>query len=86
MNTIPSTSKTLQNLVVNKSLHSSYIKTELNDKNKTIINIFSTNVEPLLKYINHPELFQEWKLVLDAAEYEINIDTNMSKPSDKKLN
>ena len=32
------------------------------------INIFSANVEPLLKDINHPVLLQEWKLNLDAAE------------------
>ena len=27
---------------------------------------------------------QEWKLILDAAAYERNIDTNMSKNSDEK--
>ena len=36
---------------------------------------------PLLEYINHPELLQEWKLNLYAAAYERNIDANMSKPS-----
>ena len=35
-----------------------------------VIKIFSAYVEPLLKYINHPALLQEWKLNLDAAEYE----------------
>ena len=68
--TIPSKSNTLKNLVVNKSFHSSYIQTELNDKKETIINIFSEYVEPLLKYINHPALLQEWKLNLDATYYE----------------
>ena len=49
-----------------------------------IINIFSAYVVPLLKYINHPALLQEWKINLDATAYERNIDANMSKPSDKK--
>ena len=49
-----------------------------------IINIFSAYVVPLLKYINHLALLQEWKLILNDAAYERNIDANMSKPSDKK--
>ena len=44
INTIPSTSNTLKNLVVNKILHSSYIQTEFNDKKKITINIFSEYV------------------------------------------
>ena len=71
-------------MVVNKSLHSSYIRREFNDKNKIIINISSAYVEPLLKDINHPALLQEWKLNLDDAEYEKNIDVNLYKPSEKK--
>ena len=49
-----------------------------------IINIFSAYVVPLLKYINHPVLLQEWKINIDTSAYEINIDANMSKTSDKK--
>ena len=48
-----------------------------------VINIFSVYVVPLLKYINHPALLQEWKLNLDATSYERNIDASMYKPSDK---
>ena len=66
-----------------KSFHSSYIQREFNDKNKMINNIFSAYVVPLLKYINHPSLLQEWKLNLDNASYERNIDANMYKPSEK---
>ena len=51
---IPSTSNTLTNLVVNKSLHISYIPRKFNDKMKIIINIFSSYVVPPLKHINHP--------------------------------
>ena len=82
-NRIPSTSNTQNNLAVNKSFHYSYIRKEFNDKKDIIINIFSAYVEPLLKYINHPELLQEWKLNLDAAEYERNIYANLYKPSEE---
>ena len=84
INTIPFTSNTIKNLVVNKSLHYYYIQKESNDKNKMMINIFSSYVEPLLKDINYTTFIQECKLNPDAAEYERNIDANMSKPSDKK--
>ena len=46
-----------------------------------IFNIFSEYVEPLLKYINYPAFLQEWKLNIDAAEYEKNIDDNLYKPT-----
>ena len=49
-----------------------------------VINIFSAYSVPMLKDINHLALLQEWKLNLDNAEYEKNIDANLSKPSDKK--
>ena len=48
-----------------------------------IINIFSEYVRPLLKDINHPSLIQEWKLKLDASQYQKHIDANLSKPSEK---
>ena len=45
--------------------------------------LFSTYVTPQIKEINHPEIIQEWKLNIDAAEYEKNMSkTNI--PSDKK--
>ena len=56
----------------------------MNDKKETKINIFSAYVVPMLKYINNPALLQEWKLNLDAAAYEKNIDANLAKPSEKK--
>ena len=70
INTIPSKPNTLKNLLLNKSLHYSYIKTEFNEKKETTIKIFSSYVAPLLKDINNPEFLQEWKLNLDAADYE----------------
>ena len=49
-----------------------------------IISIFNAYFVPLLKDINHLALLQEWKLNLDDAEYERNIDDNKSKPSEEK--
>ena len=46
--------------------------------------IFSTYVTPKIKEINYLEFLQEWKLNLDAAEYENNMKANMYKPSLKK--
>ena len=66
--TIPSTPNTLKNFAVNTNFNSSYIKKEFNDRKEEIIKIFSAYVEPLMKYINRPALFQEWRLNIDAAE------------------
>ena len=41
---------------------------KFNDKKEEIINIFSAYVVPIIKEINHPELLQEWRLNIDAAE------------------
>ena len=49
-----------------------------------IINIFSAYFVPLLKFVNHTALLQEWKRNIDAAVYEKHIDANLYKPSDKK--
>ena len=83
--TIPSTSKKMKNLLVNESLHSSYIQKKITDKNDMIINIFSSYIEPLIKEINYPELLQEWKLNLDSTDYKQNIDANLYKLPEKKI-
>ena len=51
--------------------------------NEDIINIFTAYVEPLIKEINYPEFLKEWRLNIDAAQYEINIYANLYKPSEK---
>ena len=81
MNTITSTSGTLKKLLLNKNLHYSYIKKEFNEKEEIINNIFSSYDEPLLKYINHPALLQEWKLNLYAVAFEKKIYANVYKPT-----
>ena len=81
--TITSTSNTLKNSLVNTSFHYSYIQNEFNVRKEEIIDIFSAYVEPLIMEINHPSLLQEWKLNLDAAEWERNIDSDLYKTSEK---
>ena len=68
--TISSTSNTLKNLLVNSNYNSSYTNQELNTKKEQMITIFNTYVTLQIKEINHPAFLQEWKLNLDAAEYE----------------
>ena len=46
--------------------------------------IFNTYATAQIKEINHPASLQEWRLNIDAAEYENNIEANMYKPSFKK--
>ena len=47
--------------------------------------LFSTYVTPQIKEIYHPEIIQEWKLNIDAAEYEKNM-TLSNVPSTQKIN
>ena len=49
-----------------------------------MITIFSTYVAPQIQKIHHTELLQEWRINLDAAEYEKNMKANMYKTSEKK--
>ena len=63
---IPFISKTLKKLLLQYNFHSSYNQKIYICEEKIIHNIFSTYVEPLLNYINHPALVQKWKLNLDA--------------------
>ena len=37
----------------------------------------SEYVTPQIKEINHPYIIQEWKLNIDAAEYEKNMAKNI---------
>ena len=48
-----------------------------------MITIFSTYVATQIKEIHHLPLLQEWKLNIDAEEYEKNMKANMYKPSEK---
>ena len=57
-------------MLLQSDLNSLYIETKYNSKEEITDNIFSTYVEPLLNDINNPALVQEWKLNLDAPEYE----------------
>ena len=46
-------------------------------------NIFNTYVTPKIKEINHPEILQEWKINIDAADHERNM-AEKYKSSGKK--
>ena len=44
-----------------------------NDQKEAMDRLFSTYVTPQIKEIYHPAIIQEWKLNIDAAEYEQNM-------------
>ena len=68
--TITSTSNTMKNLFISKDYHSSYSTDNFNNQKETMDRLFSTYVTPQIKEIYHPEIIQEQKLNIDAAEYE----------------
>ena len=68
--TITSTSNTLKNLYISKDYHSSYSTDNLNNQKESMDRLFSTYVTTQIKEIYHPEIIQEWKLNIDAVEYE----------------
>ena len=63
---ITSIPNNLKKLWIKSYVHSYYIQTIYNDKEEIVNSIFITYVEPLLEYINHNSLVEEWKLNLDA--------------------
>ena len=69
---ISSISNNLKKLLLQSDLHLSYTKIINNGKQESIHKIFSKYDEPLLNAINDLALVQEWKLNIDAAEYEKN--------------
>ena len=84
INKITSTSNTLKKLLLHKSLHYSYIKTEYNNKADIINNTFITYVEPLINDINYPALIKEWKIDWDVSAHGKKIYANVYKPSAKQ--
>ena len=69
---ITSTSSTLKNLYIGKYYHSLYSTENYNGQTEAMDRLFSTYITPQIKEIYHPEIIQEWKLNIDAAEYEKN--------------
>ena len=71
--TITSTSYTLKNLYIGKHYHSLYSTENYNDQTNEMDRLFSPYITPQIKEIYHPEILQELKLNIDAAEYEKNM-------------
>ena len=71
--TIISTSNTLKNLFISSYYHESYSTEKFNTEKEVMSRLLSTYVTPKIKEIYYPEIIQEWKLNIDAAEYEKNM-------------
>ena len=56
--TIPPTSNTMKNLLVNSNYHLSYTNEDFNDRKEQMSTIFSTYFTPKSKEINHSALLQ----------------------------
>ena len=82
--TITSTSTTLKNLYIGTEYHESYSTNIYSDQTEKMDRLFKTYITPQLKDIYHPAILQEWKLNIDAKEYEKNM-LHYSKPSKKNL-
>ena len=67
---ISSTSNTLKNLVISSNYHLSYSTEKINNEKEEMSRLFSAYVTPQIKEIYHPSIIQEWKLNIDAADYE----------------
>ena len=48
--------------------------------------LFSTYITPQIKEIYHPEILKEWKLNIDAAEYEKNMTLTHVPSTKNKIN
>ena len=68
--TITYTSSTLKNLYIGTQYHSLYSTDNYSDQTEKMDRLFKTYITPHLKEIYHPAILQEWKLNIDAAEYE----------------
>ena len=75
--TITSTSNTLKNLYIIKDYHSSYSTDHFNNQKEAMDILFSTCVTRQIKEIYHPAIIQEWKLNIDAAEYEKHMNLSL---------
>ena len=82
--TITYTSYTLKNLCISRDYHSSYSTDNCNNQKEAMYRLFSTYITPQIKEIYHPAIIQEWKLNINAAEYEKNM-TLTHVPSTKKI-
>ena len=71
--TITSTSSTLKNLYIGTQYHSLYSTNIYSDQTEKMDRLFKTYITPQLKEIYHPVILQEWKLNIDAKEYEKNM-------------
>ena len=75
--------KYTEKIFISKDYHLYYSTDNFNNQTEVMERLFSTYVTPQIKEIYHPEIIQEWKLNIDAAEYEKNM-TLSHVPSTKK--
>ena len=81
---ISSVENTLKKLYIQYNLHTVYRKNFYHDKQDKSNELFDKYYLPLLKYIYHHQLIQEWKQNLDAAAYEMFLNKEIKQPQKKR--
>ena len=84
--TITYTSSTLKNLYIGTQYHSFYSTDNYSDQTEKMDRLFKTYITPQLKEIHHPSILQEWKLNIDAKEYEKNMILFHVPSTKKRMN
>ena len=73
---IYSVAKTIKKLHIHYYLHLIYKENFYHDKQREMDEIFDEYHLSLLKYIDYPELIEEWKRNIDAAAYNFFLTEN----------
>ena len=68
------------NFTNHSNLHTGYKHSFYHDKQDKFDELFDKYHFTLLKYIDHPELIQEWKKNIDAGTYEKNLNRDIKLP------
>ena len=70
---------------IQSDLHLIYKQNFYNDKQKEINEFFGKYHFPLIDYLDHPALIEEWKQNIDAAAYEKYLNRDLKLPSKEKV-
>ena len=75
---------TIKKFHIMPDLNFGFIHNFYNCKQYSFRYLFCRYIKPLLKYISHTELIQEWNKNIDAVSYEKYLNEEVNLPSKKK--
>ena len=65
-------------------MHLIYKQNYNKDNQEEIDDIFIEYFVPIVDYLDHPALIEEWKQIIDAADHENNLNQDVKIPSGNK--